>query len=260
MMPHKRPPWIVLSVSVVLLMGASAALAGVAEPKITTDRTIDTSSPDAIVAALLKDKKPAQDKALALFEFQRRMVYHVNADMFGDHRDFMKSFNVYGCNLCGSQATTAVELARAMKCFEEARVVSIPGHTIYELKYDGKWHTFDTMMNFYVFTDDQKTDIANLDELKANPKLALDGVKDGRACPGYLLCGDEPKGFTGGRSGHGTSAKSWSTSTSCGHPTSWSSTASWPWKAGDPPATSSTRPASSSPARTASRWTPWWPP
>ena len=128
------------------------------------------------------------------------MVYHVNADRFGDNRDFMRSYNVYGCNLCGSQATTATELARKAGCFEDARVVCVPGHTIYELKYDGQWHTFDTMMNFYVFTDAAKTNIANLDELKATPDLALKAVEEGRACPGYLLCGDTPKTFTGGRS------------------------------------------------------------
>jgi hypothetical protein len=182
------------------IMGlTAAALGSVAEPKVTSDRTVDTSSIEAIVQALLQDRKTPQEKALALFEFQRRMVYHVNADMYGDHRDFMKSYNVYGCNLCGSQATTAVELARKMGCFEDARPVSVPGHTIYELKYDGKWHTFDTMMNFYVFTDQGKTNIANLDELKANPGLATRAVAEGRACPGYLHCGDAISTFTGGR-------------------------------------------------------------
>jgi len=180
---------------------AAAAMGGVAEPRVTSDRTVDTSSVGAIVQALVRDKKTAQDKALALFEFQRLMVYHVNADMFGDHRDFLKSYNVYGCNLCGSQATTAVELARKMGCFEEARVVSVPGHTIYELKYDGKWHTFDTMMSFYAFADAAKTDVADLDQLKAHPGLATQAVAEGRACPGYLLCGDAPATFTGGRQG-----------------------------------------------------------
>ena len=200
MIAHKRSFWFVSLVCTVLIASAAVALAGgVVEPKITSDRTIDTSSIDSIVTALLKGKNTAQEKAIALFEFQRLMVFHVNADMLGDHRDFMKSYNAYGFNLCGSQATTAVELARAMKCFEDQRVVGVPGHTIYEIKYDGKWHTFDTMMNFYVFTDDKKTNVADLDELKANPALAENAVKEGRACAGYLLCGDAAKTFTGGR-------------------------------------------------------------
>lgn len=188
-----------------LLLGCALAIAGIAragiiEPRITTDRTVDTSSPEAILRDVLKGRTNCQEKAIALFDFQRRMVYHVNADLYGDNRDYMKSYNVYGCNLCGSQATTATELARKAGCFEDARVVCVPGHTIYELKYDGKWHTFDTMMNFYVFTDAAKTNIANLDELKANADLAVKAVAEGRACPGYLLCGDAPTTFTGGRS------------------------------------------------------------
>jgi hypothetical protein len=178
---------------------AVTATAAVVNPKITTDRTVDTSSPETILRDVLKGKTTPQEKAIALFEFQRRMVYHVNADCFGDHRDFMKSYNVYGCNLCGSQATTATELARRAGCFEDQRVVSVPGHTIYELKYDGKWHTFDTMMNFYAFTDAAKKDVADLDQMKARPDIALKAVEEGRACPGYLHCGDAPTTFTGGR-------------------------------------------------------------
>ncbi|MFH1022302.1 MAG: hypothetical protein V1809_02830 [Planctomycetota bacterium] len=178
---------------------AAASRGAVVNPKVTSNRTADTYSVESIVQEIVKDRKTAQEKAIALFDFQRRVVYHVNADMYGDHRDFMKSYNVYGHNLCGSQATTAVELARRMRCFEEARVVCVPGHTIYELKYDGKWHTFDTMMNFYVFADKEKTHIANLDEMKENPDLLLKAVEEGRACPGFLHCGDDPKMFTQGR-------------------------------------------------------------
>lgn len=179
----------------------SHAFGAVVNPKVTTDRTVDTSSTESILKFVLKDKKTPQEKAIALFEFQRLMVYHVNAELYGDNRDYMKSYNVYGCNLCGSQATTATELARKAGCFEDQRVICVPGHTIYELKYDGKWHTFDTMMNFYAFTDAGKTNVAVLEELKANPDIALKAVAEGRACPGYLHCGDDPKTFTGGRQG-----------------------------------------------------------
>ncbi len=175
------------------------AAGAVVEPKVTSDRTIDTYSVEGIIRDIFKGKNTPQEKAIALFDFQRRMVYHVNADMYGDNRDFMKCYNVYGHNLCGSQATTAVELARLAGCFEDARVVCVPGHTFYELKYDGKWHTFDTMMNFYVFRDKEKTDIANLDEIKENPDIVLKAVEEGRACPGFLHCGDDPKLFTKGR-------------------------------------------------------------
>jgi len=178
---------------------AGVMTAEVVEPKITSDRTVDTNSVEGILKDIFKGKNTLQEKAIALYEFQRLMVYHVNADKYGDNRDFMKSYNVYGHNLCGSQATSAVELARAAGCFTGQRVVGVPGHTIYELNYDGKWHTFDTMMNFYVFTNKDKNDIADLDQLKENPDLAIKAVEEGRACPGYLLCGDTPKTFTGGR-------------------------------------------------------------
>ncbi len=201
MKTHKR---LTLTAVCAIGMAGLAAAAVVVNPKVTTDRTVDTSSPDSILKAVLKGKTTPQEKAIALFEFQRLMVYHTDSEKcFGGgkklNRDLMKSYNVFGCNLCGSQATTMVELAKKAACFEDQRVVSVPGHTIYELKYDGKWHTFDTMMNFYAFTDAAKTHIADLDELKANPDIAVKAVAEGRACPGYLLCGDTPTTFTKGR-------------------------------------------------------------
>jgi hypothetical protein len=78
----------------------------------------------------------------------------------------------------------------------KARVVSHPGHTFYEVFYDGQWHGYDTMTNFYVFTRGPKQTVASFEQLHDDPTLIRDAEKEGRACPNICPCGDKPEWFT----------------------------------------------------------------
>ena len=131
-------------------------------------------------------------KAIALFQFFRQRVYHyLNLP---ESREPLKTVNIMGNTLCGSQATCMKGLLEDCAGLK-TRVVSHPGHTFYEVWYDDKWHGFDTMTNFYVFTRGDKRSVASFAELRQDPTLIQDAIKDGRATPNMCCCGDEAKNF-----------------------------------------------------------------
>lgn len=193
----RRPRHATLAAAALLACWCAAGPAWGAcrEVWVTTDRTVDCSSLETIVRDVIKPGMNNEQKAIALFEFYRHLVFHHYNTR--DSRHPIKLFNILGYTLCGSQGTTFCALAR--KAGFEARVVSVPGHTFSEVKYDGRWHAFDTFMNFYVWTRGENRHIADLDELKKDPSLATKAEAEGRACPGFLMCGDGPKLFTRGR-------------------------------------------------------------
>ena len=67
---------------------------------------------------------------------------------------------------------------------------ALSGHHLIQVQYGGTWHLLDPHMNFYVYNRAKPRAIASVDEIKADPTLVSDAVKEGRACPGFLLCGD----------------------------------------------------------------------
>lgn len=160
-------------------------------PWITTDRTVDCSSYETIVKGVIKDGMTDEQKAIAMYTFFRQMVYHYRNT--AESRNPVKCVNVIGNTLCGSQATCMKGLLAAAGI--KARVVSHPGHTFYEAFYDGKWHGYDTMTNFYIFTRGENRNVASFDELNKDPSLITDAVKEGRAVEGICPCGDKPIWF-----------------------------------------------------------------
>ena len=172
-------------------LGGADALADVTSPWVTTDRTVDCSSYETILAGLIRPGMTDEQKAIALYDFYRRRVYHYMN--MPESRNPVKCINVLGNTLCGSQATCMKGLLTAAGI--KARVVSHPGHTFYEAFYGGKWHGFDTMCHFYVFTRGKDRNVASFAELNADPSLIADAVKEGRACPGMCPCGDKPMSF-----------------------------------------------------------------
>jgi hypothetical protein len=64
-----------------------------------------------------------------------------------------------------------------------------------QVKYGDKWHLLDPHTNFYVFDRSEPRTIASIEQIKADLTLVTDAVKEGRACPGFLLCGDDVNMF-----------------------------------------------------------------
>ena len=182
---------IAVSAWVLLSLPASLALGDVRQPWVATDRTVDCSSYETIVKGVVKPGMSDEAKAIAMYDFYRQMVYHYRN--MPESRNPLKCVNLLGNTLCGSQATCMKGLLEAAGL--KVRVVSHPGHTFYEVFYDGKWHGYDTMTNFYVFTRGPGRNVASFKELTADPSLIRDAVKEGRACPGMCPCGDKPMAF-----------------------------------------------------------------
>ncbi|HEY7423813.1 MAG TPA: hypothetical protein VH682_06160 [Gemmataceae bacterium] len=159
---------------------------------VTSDRTVDCSSYESIARDVLKPGMTDEAKAIALFQFFRQRVYHyLNLP---ESREPLKTVNIMGNTLCGSQATCMKGLLQGCAGLK-TRVVSHPGHTFYEVWYDDKWHGYDTMTNFYVFTRGDKRSVASFEELRQDPTLIRDAIKEGRATPNMCCCGDEAKNF-----------------------------------------------------------------
>jgi hypothetical protein len=204
--PLKKSAWAAALVLTFIAATHAAPAAGAhREVWVRTDRSVDCSSLDAIIRDVIKPGMTDEQKVLALFNFYREHVFHFFVTPDGDHT--LKLLNILGYTLCGSQGATNCELLR--KAGFDARVVCWPNgaHTFYEVHYDGKWHVLDTMTNFYVYTRGEDRHIASMEELKADPSLALKAVEEKRACPGFLMCGDPVREFTKGARTLGRNAK-----------------------------------------------------
>ena len=188
--------WCGIVTTVCLMRGVGVAEPAVAlnEVKVTTDKSVDTSSRETIVRDLCKPGMTDEQKAIALFDWFERSVYHrpTPSDVNWNQH---KVINVYGGVVCGTQGSGMADLCRAAGF--EARVTCDAGggHTYYDVKYSGKWHGFDTMTRFYVYTRGEPREIASFDAIDADPSLVRDAVKENRACPSFQFHGDDPMGF-----------------------------------------------------------------
>lgn len=161
--------------------------------KLTSDGWVDTSSIESIVADATRGAQTDEEKVLALYNWYRRVVYHHRfAPPDNIRRNTLMILNSFGFNLCGSQSAVFVTLLQ--KAGFKTRVVcgkaegDFGGHTFWEVFYDNRWHCFDTMTSFYVYTRDNPPHIASLEELKADPTLVTKAVEEKRASPAFLYC------------------------------------------------------------------------
>lgn len=179
-----------------LVASAQRVSAQVAEPWVTTDQTVDCSSLETIVRDVIKPGMTDEQKALALYHFFRQRVFHYKN--LPESRIPLKTLNVMGNTLCGSQGTCMKGLLEAAGL--KARVVchTDGSHTFYEAFYDGAWHGFDTFTNFYVYTKGDKPHIASFEEMQKDPSIVKDAVAEKRAPPGLCHCGDNPMAFASG--------------------------------------------------------------
>jgi hypothetical protein len=195
-----------LTVGIILLAIASARAdspatqpapaAAVVNPWVTTDRSIDTSTVDNILKGLIRKDMTDEQKVLAVYNWIRRVIYHGDGPVKYAY-DFSRMINVYGHGSCLRQTTPMWVLLDRLgyKC----RTGAVDGHHIIEVYYGDAWHVMDPHMNFYVYDRATPRAIASIEQIKADPSLVDDAVKEGRACPGFLLCGDKPATFSKGK-------------------------------------------------------------
>jgi hypothetical protein len=182
------PFWVVLVAAAVLLWGAPAR-AGVSDVKVTTDRSIDCSSIQTIARDLYKDCKTEEEKAIATWYFVRRLHFHWPHIPTWDSIDLINS---YGIALCGYQSNMYCQIANAGGL--KARTMHPQAHVIAEAFYDGAWHMFDCQVGWYA--RNRKGAVASCAEMKADPTLVTEAVKEGRASKPYFQCRDDPGGGT----------------------------------------------------------------
>jgi hypothetical protein len=179
---------LVLALAGAVTSAARAAEAPVVEnPKVTTDKSVDCSTVDGILKGIIRDGMSDEEKVLAVFNFVRRVIYHGDGPQ-AEAYNFFRMINVHGHGSCLRQTTPMWVLLSKLgyKC----RGWATGGHHCIQVFYGEKWHLLDPHMNFYVYDRATPKTIASIEQIKADPTLAGDAVKDGRACPGFLLCGD----------------------------------------------------------------------
>lgn len=150
---------------------------------VTTDRSVDTSTTRAIVADLVKPGMNEEQKALAIFNWYRRVVYPHNY-LADDRRDLLRQINSYGNTLCGSHAANMSYLMR--EAGFKTRITHIPGHSFFDLWFesDKRWHTLDSETDFAVWSHPKghpDRHLINMEELAENPGLLDNAVEEGRA-------------------------------------------------------------------------------
>lgn len=169
--------------------------------KVTTDRTVNCSSLESIVADVfrLSGAKTDDEKVIALYEWLHNTIFHWQYPTESSPQTVgpLKVINVYGWSLCGGQHTVLKALYETAGY--ECRYVgwSNPGHTTIEVKYGGKWHYLDVFLKCYFWTKDKKT-IASQEDIANDPSIVYDAVKEGRAARQHLCCGDTEQSVVSG--------------------------------------------------------------
>ena len=191
-----------LLLSVVLLVTAGSSIGAVDNFKVTTDRTVDSSSLESIVSDVIRlsGAKTNDEKGIALYNYLHEVLFHRNYACEKQPQSVgpLKVINVYGWGLCGGEHTVMKAVFEAAGWQVRYRGWSNPGHTTVEANYDGKWHYFDVFLKAYFWTKDKKT-IAGQDDINADSSIVLEGAKDGRVPKeSFLCCGDDAPGIVSG--------------------------------------------------------------
>ncbi|MCC6443434.1 MAG: hypothetical protein IT210_08255 [Armatimonadetes bacterium] len=177
-----------------LLAACGAAMGAVENPSLTTDRAVDTRSARTIVASLVRPGMSDEEKVLTLFHWLRRVIYHSGPEEPLRH-DFGWMVNVFGYGSCYMQTHPLSHLYGLLGF--PTRNWLHNGHHMLEAFYSGAWHCLDPHMTFYVYNRAAPPAVAGVAELQADPTLAADARKEGRAGPAHLICGDAPAWFSG---------------------------------------------------------------
>ena len=174
-----------IAIVIGVVLGPVSAQAQVVSPRVTTDASVDCHTLESIAADVCKGSKTDQEKAIALFNFTRRMMYHYPQRTDPLHCDVLTMINTYGYSFCSQQAMVLVTLWEAAGIRGE--LLGVPGHCTAQAHYDGAKHWFDPLIGAYVFKRDGKT-VASIEEIAADPTLLTDAVTEGRAGSGFVTC------------------------------------------------------------------------
>jgi hypothetical protein len=161
----------------------------------TMAATFDKSyTPDGVVSPSPTD---IQTRAINVYNNFKRRLYHWG-EMPTANDDVVSQLNIFGWALCGSQAGMNAAILLQMGLHPRTISIASGGHTFWEIEYGGKWHALDTMTTFYVYDRNTPPQIVSMADVKADKNLVYNAVAEGRACPGFLLCGDTPQYFADG--------------------------------------------------------------
>lgn len=150
------------------IWGRQAMAAEIVNPKLTTDRSVDTSSAEAMARSLVREGMTDQEKALAVYNYVRRTMFHYRylPDLAGGGT--MDLINGVGYCLCTPTAGTQARLATLAGL--NGHVLTTTGHGSVAVQYGGQWHWMDAFLGGCAWNKD-RTAIATLDELVADPSL-----------------------------------------------------------------------------------------
>lgn len=122
-------------------------------PRVVVGDTRDWGTPEAIVAEATRGYERPEDKARALYEFQRRRRFHA-CTWDNECSDPVKVYNVYGYTLCGNDATVLSELWTIAGL--PVRATHPVGHCVSEVWYGERWHMLDgDEHGIYLLRDNQ---------------------------------------------------------------------------------------------------------
>lgn len=156
------------------VIGLSMAVAGevgvVSHIKVLSDKVEDVSSLEAWKASFIKEGMTDEQKALAIwtsvckFRHQDPPPLEYLTGDGGDVHDVIKTFNVYGYNMCCCESSNICQLARyaGMK----ARGWGINAHSVPEIEYSGAWHLLDASLVCYFKKPDNQ--IAGVEDIMGN--------------------------------------------------------------------------------------------
>jgi len=185
---------ILVTAAALAALTASALAAGkpVVNPHVGTDTSVDYTTIDRIIASVVKKGMTDEQKVLAVFHAMRRMWVHGPTPGRLAY-DFHKVIHSIGTGACLTMTTPLHVVYDRMGYKSRSWVHNT--HHMMEVFYGGDWHCLDPHMSFYCYDRSKPRKIASIAQLRADPTLAHDAVKEGRAGQGYLLCGDKPKWF-----------------------------------------------------------------
>ena len=159
-----------LILSALFLMIGGPALAGenIVNPLVTTDRSVDTSSVERMVATLIKPGMTEQEKALAIYNYVRRTMFHYRTYPKYGGGGAMNLINGVGYCLCTPTAGAECELLEAAGI--KACILDTPGHGSVVAKIDGEWHWLDAFLGGCVYNE-KRTALTTLPDIIAHPAL-----------------------------------------------------------------------------------------